>query len=56
MALDRHTSEIHKVDLSHPACMGAAGGKATTAAKREASRLNGAKGGRPRKVRKEALP
>lgn len=38
------------------ACIGAAGGKATTDAKREASRLNGAKGGRPRKARKEALP
>jgi len=32
-----------------PACVGATGGKATAAAKREASRRNGAKGGRPRK-------
>jgi hypothetical protein len=30
--------------------MGAAGGKATTAAKAQAARVNGAKGGRPRKT------
>ncbi len=48
--------KIHKVELICPACVGAAGGKATTDAKRAASRRNGAKGGRPRKVQKEALP
>jgi hypothetical protein len=31
------------------ACLGAAGGKATTEAKAAAARANGAKGGRPRK-------
>ncbi len=47
---------MHDVELICPACVGAAGGKATTEAKREASRRNGAKGGRPPKIRKDALP
>lgn len=53
--MNDRTPGIHKVELIYPACVGAAGGKATTEAKREAARQSGAKGGRPPKVRKDAL-
>ena len=38
---------IHHTPLVCPACLGAAGGKATSEAKRTAARANGARGGRP---------
>lgn len=44
---------IHAVPLVCPCChlaaLGSKGGKAVTDAKRQAAKLNGAKGGRPKK-------
>jgi hypothetical protein len=50
-ALDAHYSVSGLVLAMTPTEIGRAGGKSRSSAKRRAARANGAKGGRPRKVR-----